>query len=427
MSSGIIAGLVPALEGRRADVMSVLRDESTGSGLTRLRLRNLLVVAQVGLSVALVIGAGLMVRSMQQLYRGRGFDPKKQVVVLRLRPSLVGYDPAKAWSFQREVVRRLAAIPGVESASPSEGIPMFGGGGEVSVTASGRGGVRSTDSLSVVTNRVGARYFATLGSGLIDGREFTDHDAMGAPDVAIVNDVLARRFWPGERAVGRSLTIDGKHHQIVGVVRDIQYYSLADAPRPYVFRSYWQQDDQSGWQEDSRTHVRVRGDAHAILPALRAEIAKVDATVPISEDYALSDRLRFTYQPVRVASRVLIGFGALALVLSMIGLYGVLAFAVSQRTREIAIRMALGATRRDVGRLVRRQSARLAVTGTVLGIGGALVGARLLASLLYGVPTYDLVSFVAAPVTLTIVALVATYMPVRRAMRVDQVIALRHE
>lgn len=223
------------------------------------------------------------------------------------------------------------------------------------------------------------------------------------------------------------MRLGGRPHQVIGVVRDIQYYSLTESPRPYVFRSYWQQDDQSGWQEDSRTHVGVHGDAHAILPVLRATVAQVDASVPISEDYALSDRLRYTFQPVRVASRVLMSFGALALVLSMIGLYGVLAFAVSQRTREIAIRMALGATRRDVGRLVIRQSARLAVAGAVLGVGVALASTRLLASLLYGVPAYDLRAFLAAPLVLVAVALVATYVPVRRAMRVDQVIALRHE
>ena len=426
MLSGIVAGLVPALEGRRADVMSVLRDESTGAGLTRLRLRNALVVSQVALSVALLVGAALTLRSMHVLSQGRGFDPRR-VVVLRLRPSLVGHDPQRAWRFQREVVRRLEALPGVESASPSEGIPMFGGGPEVDVSVSGRGAIAAADSLRVLTNRVGAHYFATVGSRLVDGREFTDRDAAGAPNVAIINDVLAERLWPGTRAVGRSVLVDGGAHEVVGVVRDLQSYSLTDRPRPYIFRSYWQQNDTSSWQEDSRTHVRVRGDPWAILPVLRREVAAVDATVPISEDYALSDRLRYTFQPVRVASRLLICFGVLALTLSVIGLYGVMAFAVGQRTREIAIRMALGANRGDVGRMVLRQSARLAVTGAALGVAAALAGARLLASYLYGVPMSDLAAFVSAPLILIAVSLVATYVPVRRAMRVDHGVALRHE
>jgi predicted permease len=425
MLCGIIAGLVPALESRRADVMRVLRDESTGSGLTRLRLRNLLVVSQVALSVALLVGAGLTIRSMQRLYQGRTFDPRR-VVVLRLRPSLVGHESERAWRFQREVVRRLEALPGVESASPSEGIPMFGGGGEVDVSIPGRNVRGAADSVRVATNRVGARYFATLGSGLLDGREFTDRDVAGTPNVAILNDVLADRLWPRARAVGRSVLIDGTPHEVIGVVRDLQSYSLTDRPQPYLFRSYWQQDDKTSWQEDSRTHVRVRGDPHAILPALRREIAAVDPDVPISEDYALSDRVRYTFQPVRVASRALVCF-ALALTLSMVGLYGVLAFAVSLRTREIAIRMALGTGRADVGRLVLGQSARLAVTGAAIGVAVALAGARLLASLLYGVPTHDLTAFIGAPLVLIAVALVATLVPVRRAMRVDHGIALRHE
>ena len=421
--TGIAAGLVPALQGRRTDVMGVLRDESTGSGLTRLRLRNVLVLVQVALSIVLLIGAGLMVRSLRHLYRERPFD-LDHVVVLRLRPSLVGYDSTKAWAFQREVVRRLQTLPGVEGASTSEGIPMFGGGGALAVTVPGRA---SGDSVRARSTRVGGGYFQTLGARVLDGRDFTDGDRAGAPDVAIINDVLAQRLWPGERAVGRAVTLDGKQHRVVGVVRDIQAHSIAERPQPYIFRSYWQQDDRSGWQQDSRTHVRVSGDPGSMLPVLRREIAAIDPAVPLSEDYPLADRMRYTFQPVRVASGGLVFFGAVALGLSMIGLYGVLAFAVSQRTREIAIRLALGANQRHVAWLVIRQSAVLALCGAVLGLATALGGVRLLSSLLYGVPEYDLAAFTVAPLVLIGVALLASYVPARRAMGVNQLMTLRHE
>jgi predicted permease len=378
---------------------------------------------------------------VQQLLRGPGFDPGR-VVVLRLRPSLVDYDAAKAWAFQREVIRRLGALPGVESASTSEGLPMFDFGIRVDVSippvtpGAGSGGdsPRPADTLQVLSNRVGDGYFATLGARLLDGREFTDRDRVGAPATVILNDVLARRLWPGERggalrALGRALVVDGREHEVVGVVRDIKYHSLTDRPAPYLFRSYWQQEDSTGWQKDSRTHVRVSGgsDARAIVPALRREIAAIDASVPLSEDYALVDRVKYTYQPVRLARTALVAFAALALALSTIGLYGVLAFTVSHRTREIAIRMALGARRDDVARLVLGQSARLAAAGAALGIAGALAGARSLGALLYGVPRYDVVAFAAAPLVLGAVALVASWVPVRRAARVDQSVALRHE
>ncbi|HEX6048376.1 MAG TPA: FtsX-like permease family protein, partial [Gemmatimonadaceae bacterium] len=424
--TGIAAGLVPALQGRRTDVMSVLRDESTGSGLTRLRFRNLLVLGQVALSILLLIGAGLMVRSLRHLYDERPFD-LDHVIVLRLRPSLVGYDSTRAWAFQRDVLRRMQALPGVEAASVSEGIPMFGGGADLVVSVPRRSGQASVDTLRVPSTRVGGGYFRTLGAGVVDGREFTDEDRAGAPDVAILNEVLARRLWPNERAIERLIVLDGKEHRVVGIVRDLQARSIVEQPQPYIFRSYWQQDDRSGWQQDSRTHVRVRGDPLAMLPVLRREVAAIDPSVPVSEDYPLADRMRFTFQPVRVASSGLVFFGVVALGLSVIGLYGVLAFAVSQRTREIAIRLALGANQHGVAWLVVRHSAMLAGCGAALGLAAALGGVRFLRSLLYGVPAYDLAAFTFAPLVLIAVTLLASYIPARRATRIDQLMALRHE
>jgi predicted permease len=394
--------------------------------VTRSRLRSALVVSQVALSVVLLVGAGLLLRSMQQLVRGPGFDPRR-VVVLRLRPSLVRYDAVKAWAFQREVLRRFSALPGVESASPSEGLPMFDYGFDVSLSLPGAEASRAADTLRVTSGRVGAGYFATLGARLLDGREFTDDDRAGAPPVVIVNDVLAARLWPGARAVGRTVVLDGRPYEVVGVARDVQYHSLAERPTPYLYRSYWQQRDSSGWQQDSRTHVRVRGDARAMLPLLRREVAAIDPAVPVSEDGALVDRVRYTFQPVRLASAALVSFAALALVLSMVGLYGVLAFTVSHRTREIAIRVALGARGSQVVRMVLAGGARLAALGIVLGAALTLAATRALAGLLYGVAPHDPLVIGGVALGLGAIALLASAVPAWRATRVDTIQALRAE
>jgi ABC-type antimicrobial peptide transport system permease subunit len=245
--------------------------------------------------------------------------------------------------------------------------------------------------------------------------------------VAIVNDTLARHFWPDADAAGRTVVVDGEPYQIVGVARSAQYRSLDEAPRPMVYFDYWQADMIDTRPTDSRTHIRVTGDPRAMLRTIRREIAAIDPDVPISEDRPLTEWLDYTFGPVRAARTMLLSFSVLAVFLSAIGLYGVLASTVSQRTREIAIRMALGADRRDVGRLVVRQGAALALAGAAIGLGAALLSGRALAGFLYGIGWYDPVTVAATCAGLLGVALLAAYLPARRAMRVDPMVALRYE
>ena len=424
--TAFIFGLVPALQTRGGDLIGMMRQEETAGSANRSRLRSALVVAQVALSVVLLAGAVLLVQSVRNLYSGPGFDPSR-VIMLRLRPSLVNLSNDRAWAFQREVVRRLEALPGVVSASVSEYLPVFGSGERVRVWRSDQPPQRMEDAMRPMSSRIGSRYFETLGMPVVDGREFTSADGRGAPAVTIVNEVLARRLWPGESVVGRPLLIDGASYMIIGVVRDAQYSSLVEQPQPYLYRSYWQQTPGTGWVKDSRTHVRVHGDPHAMMAAIRREIAAVDPTVPLTEDYPLLDRVTFTFRPLRIATLTLVSFGAVAVFLSAIGLYGVLAFAVSQRTREIAIRMALGAERAHVARAVVRQSVALVAAGIGTGIAAAAAAARQLASLMYGVSQYDLAAFVGAPLVLLAIALAASYLPARRATRVEPSVALRYE
>jgi len=423
--TALLCGLVPALLGSSPDVLGALKDEAGTAAPRRSMFRDALVMVQVACSMMLLVGAGLLVRSLQDIARGPGIDASR-VVMVRLRPSLVGYEGSKARAFHREVIRRLEMLPGVEAASAGESLPMFGGGGRVTIELRGaRGGQPNT--IRVIGSRIGDRYFEVLGQPVLEGRGFDSSDRDSDRRVAVINDVLARQLWPGELAAGRTVHIDGQPHEIVGVVRAAQYRAITEGATPYVFLNYWQQDARGGWAADSRTHIRVRGDASAMMPAIRREIAAVDRSVPISEDYSLDTRVAFTFRRIRMTMTMLLVFGGTAIVLSAIGLYGIVAFATSMRTREIAIRMAIGARPEQVRTLVIGQGMKIALLGTCLGLAGAFAGARVLATMLYGVQPHDAVTFAVTGMTLLGITFVASGIPARRAMRVDPALALRHE
>ena len=406
----MIFGIVPALQASKPDVVPALKDEGSAGGAARARLRQVLVVGQLALAVTLLVGAGLLVRSVDKVLAGPGFDPRPLITV-RLRPMLVNYPTDKALAFQRAVIARLESMPGIVSASPAD-FPA-------TVTAEASMPERET--------RVGPRYFATLGVPLVEGREFDERDSATAPKVVVVNDVMAKRISPDGRVVGRTVTTETGTYEIVGVVRDATYYPLGMAPQAVVYRNYWQPNPNGSFNRDSRTIIRVNGDAAAMMPAIRRAIAAIDPAVPISEDYPLSQRVRYEFQPVERARTLIAVFAALALTLSAIGLYSVLAFAVSQRTREIGVRIALGASHRDVAGLVLRDGLRMVAGGAALGIAVAWLSARLVASLLYGVEARDATTFLAAPAVLVAVALIACYLPARRAASVSPVNALKYE
>jgi predicted lysophospholipase L1 biosynthesis ABC-type transport system permease subunit len=262
---------------------------------------------------------------------------------------------------------------------------------------------------------------------MLEGREFDDRDRPGGPRVAIVNEALARRLWPSGPVAGARVTVDGVPVEIVGVAKNAQFVRAFEQPEPAVYLNFWQQDTTANWSHDSRTHVRVAGDATAMLPALQRAIAAIDADVPVSEGQSLGSRLDYAFTDVRAARALLVSFGALALALSAIGLYAALAFAVGQRAREIAIRIALGAARLDVGRLVFERGAIIVCAGLALGLVGALLAGPLLAGLLYGVSARDPPTLLAGPTILGAVACVAIWLPARRAMRLDPIAVLRSE
>jgi putative ABC transport system permease protein len=424
--TGVLTGISPALQSTRPDTIGAMKDESAGAGARRSRLREGLIVVQVALSVMLLGGSGLLVRSFLVLQRGPGFDPDALVLV-RLRPSLVAYTNDRAWDFQREVIRRLEALPGVVAASPA-GVPPLPGWNRPAVPVRLPGDSNDPQNpFQAGTTLVGPRYFKTLGAGLVAGREFDDRDTPAGPRVVLVNETLARRLWPNGGAVGSTVMIGPDRCEVVGLVKDMQWVSALETPVPIAYLNYWQQDRTNSWSQDSRTHIRVSGAAALMVPEIRRAIAAIDPDVPIADAQSLGHTLAFAFAGVRAARTMLVVFGGLALVLSTIGLYAALAFAVGQRTREIAVRLALGASRADVGRLVFRRGAALFGIGGVAGLVACAFAGPLLAHLLYGVSPRDPLGLLAGPVVLGLVTLLAIWLPARRAMGLDPIAALRSE
>ena len=424
-TTAVLFGLAPALQAARTNALPVLKEESASAGRPRTFGRNALVVLQVAMSIVLLISAALLVRSVSALYGGTGVDPDR-IALLRLRPSLVGHDMARARAFQRTVIERFKQLPEVEAVAAAENVPLMGYGGEVPVKPMGdAGGPQGTTAHA---SFVGDGYFAVIGVPLLAGRDFNSSDEVaGAPRVAIVDELVAASLGGVSQSVGKTVSIDGDPFRIVGVAPVAQYHNVEHPVFPYVYYNYWQETGDN-FMADSRMHVRMRGgNAAAMLPALRRIVTSVDPSVPVNEDYGMSDRVTFEFQRVRIAMTMLAGFGVFALVLCAIGVYGVVAFVAHMRTREIAIRVALGADRSHVRRMIVGDGLRLAIPGAILGIAASFGASQFLGSLLYGVDPHDPTVFGSISLLLITVSLIASYIPLRGASRIDPSVALRDQ
>ena len=436
--AGIIFGLAPALRASRPALIPALKGDAAPlfERARMFSLRNLLVVTQVALSVVLLIAAGLFLRSLRQAQTiDPGFESEK-IVTLPLNINLLRYTKTQGRQFYGDVTERVEAIPGVESASLARIAAVSGNSSVRSLMIEGRAGsdnqFRSegsgsapADNNSVSANVIGPRYFQTMGIPLLQGRDFNAQDTEEHPRVVIVHDAFVRRHFPGEDPLGKRLSFnaaEGPWREIVGVVRTSKYLSLGEAPTPVAYIPL-QQNHETGMT----LHVRTNVDPASVAGAIRNEVQSLEKNLPLGTPERMSDRVANSLYAPRMGAILLAVFGGLALLLASIGLYGVMSFSVSRRTRELGIRVALGARPGDVFRLVLLQGMVLVIVGVVVGLAAAFIVTRLLASFLYGVSTTDVLTFTAIPVLLTLVALLACYLPARRATKVDPLVALRYE
>lgn len=423
--TGIVFGSVPALYSSKIDVAARLKDESLGS-LRKSRMRSALVVLQVAVCLVLTIGATLCLRS---LLNARSIDPgfeTKNRLAVELDLRMVGFADSHAKTFDSQVLDRVQALPGVRSASFTNYLPLGFEGISQPFQIEDR--PDETKNVIVGAMSVGPGYFQTMGIPLIAGREFGSQDNDKSPEVVIINDAISRRFWPGQDPVGKfiSTRTDANHNQvwseIVGVVKTGKYRSLDEMAEPFLYHPFMQQFDPH-----ATLVIRTAGDPNAVLPAVRSAVMDIDSAAPIVAAQTMQDYMSVPLFPAHFTGILLGIFAALALLLAMVGLYGVIAYSVAERTHEIGIRLALGAEKHDVLRLVVGQGSKLSVAGVGVGLAAALGLMRLIANLLYGVSPADPVSFVLAPLLLLLVSASACYLPARRAMRVDPLTALRYE
>jgi putative ABC transport system permease protein len=375
----------------------------------------------------LLVTTGLFLRSLQHARSlSPGFNPEG-VLNVGFDLSIQGYDEKRGQQFYKDVLERVRSMPGVESATLARNVPLTGSNMELGINLEGREPPQGTRSFHTDFNVVGSGYFSSLGINLLRGRDFDDRDKEGSPRVAVINETFARRFWPGDDAVGKRFFLgqvsDGEQVEIIGIVKDGKYRTLGEDPRPYFYLS-----SQQEYQPQMTMHIRTApGNAANVLAGLRQEVDSIDRTIPFLDVMPMTRSIGVSLIPIKVASTVAGFFGLVGLLLAGVGIFGIVSFSVSQRTREIGIRTALGAQRTDVLKLIIGQGMRLAFIGVFVGLLASVAVTRLLASLLYGISATDSITFIGVAVLLIIIALIASYIPARRATRVDPMTALRYE
>ena len=425
LALSLVAALVIAMLSTwhvvRRHAADVLADGRAATPAQR-RTQRGLVVAQVALSMALLTGAGLLVRTLDRLrHTDLGFDAR-HIAVVEVSPGMGRLSRDAALSYFDELVRTVAALPGVHSAGISHVMPLDFGGSRMSVDVAGYRPAPDED-MELNFARVTPGYFATLGIPVRQGRAFDEHDRAGQPERIVVNETMARRFWPRGQAVGRFVRFDDRSPygvEVIGVVPDVHYRMVREQPRPSFYVPLAQVPATTGV-----LHVRVAGDPAARVDELRRAVAAVNPSVPVIRAYPLLDQIERNIADERMAVAIGMTLASVALLLATAGLYATMAFLVGRRTREIGVRVALGARTSDVRSLVLREGAMLAAFGVAGGLALSLWVGRTLRAQLYGVSPVDVVSLLIAALILSGAALLASWIPARRAARVDPVVALR--
>ena len=425
--TGVLFGLVPALHATKPDLIPALKDAASQSGVRRSLLRNGLVVAQIAVSLLLLIAAGLTLRALQRLrVMNPGFNPEN-VLMMNFDLKLQGYQTDAGAQLRKQLLNRVESLPGAQSASITGFIPLSMSYSGTAILIEGRPQERGVNAPSAMQARVGLKYFETIGTPLVAGRDLTEQDQEGKTRSAVVNETFARKFFPGanpiETALGKQFRTSPEEQpwQIAGVAKDGKYWTIGEDPQAFV---WFPIRDQLSYN-----HLLVRTSAkpETLIGAIRAEFRNLDPNLPVTDVKTLTEHMSLSLFPARAFASLLSAFGLLALTLAAIGIFGVMSYAVSQRTREIGVRMALGAGAKDIFKLIIGRGLSLTLIGVGVGLALAVVGTRFLSSLLYNVSAVDPLAFVGVTLLLVAVAFLACYFPARRAMRTDPMVALRYE
>src|SRR5258705_107343 len=429
VGTGIIFGLAPGLASSRPELTEALKEGGRGStvGTRRNRLRNGLVIAEVALALVLLSGAGLLIKGFSRLQNvNPGFNPRNALTFEISLPKMQYPDDASIVRFNNEAQRRIAALPGVQAAGFSTILPLAGTNSDSSFAIEGRPSDKNNPSPDEERREVSPDYFRALGTPLIRGRFFTDADNADAPLVIIVNQTFAKKFWPNEDALGKrivmgSMSDDPKWITIVGIVGDMRHFGLDVDPKPEMYVPF----AQSAYFTTIYV-VRSNQDPRTLVPAIQREIQAIDPALPLANVRTFENVIGDSVAPRRLSVVLLGVFAGVAVLLASVGIYGVMSFLVVQRTHEIGVRMALGAQRSDVLKLVLVRSLKLISAGTIIGLVVALMSTHTLRALLYSVSAFDTATFALVTILLGAIALAASYLPAMRATKTDPMVVLGH-
>jgi macrolide transport system ATP-binding/permease protein len=429
LATGLVFGLAPAWQSSNPDVVPVLKGDPELARRGKRRafgLRNVLVVAQVALSLVVLVCGGLFIKSFRKAQTmDPGFDNPNGLIV-SLSPQLIGYDDDQSRNFYRQIVERVSHVPGIEAASLTRTLPLGDSSNSNGpVLKEGETLARGSAGRNIMTNVVSPGYFNTMQIPVLEGRDFDERDQPKTQRVVIVNQRLAEMLWPGESAVGKRIFVGAESRdalEVVGVVKTGKYRNLAEDPKPFFYSAMGQRRPAT-----MALVMRSKVDPRSLVGAVRTEVQSLDRRVPMFGVKTMDEHKTYALWAPNMAASFSLAFGVVAILLSAVGLYSVMAYIVSQRTREVGIRMALGANRGDVMKMITRQGMRLAAVGVGIGLVLALALAKVLSSLLIGVSGYDVTTFILVPTLLVVVALFACYLPARRATKVDPLVALRYE
>jgi predicted permease len=420
----ILCGLAPTLQASKPDLVAALKDHTATleRGVRKMSLRHILVIAQVALSMVALVSAGLLVRSLREAYQANpGFDPDR-VLLASFDPFLSGYDEIRGREFYRQLVERVRTLPGVQAATLARRLPLtLSGIAFANVVIDGHTPARAED-MRFNYDTVGPHYFQTMRIPLVQGRDVDERDREGTQRVVVINETMAQRYWPGGDALGRRLKVGSDWLEIVGIAKDVKNRSVSEPPQAFFYLPLLQ-DYRSNMILVARTAL----EPEAMLHAVEGEVAALDPEMPVFDADTLQEHIGVSLFRQRMAATLLSMFGLLAVSLAAVGLYGVMAYTVSRRTRELGIRIAVGATHGDVLKLILGEALFLSAIGITGGLIAALMVTRFLVHLLYGVGPADPMTFAVIPLLLLGVALGAGYLPARRALKIDPMIALRIE